>query len=187
MNAAAYLDWLLGGPKPEGASDSLVWAVLQATDTLVWAIREGDTWQRADQVPNSEVRDYGVRVPHAERVFEARLFGPEVQLLLWRNEEGELNHATLKADEGDLKRTLLFTHEVDRREAKENNRSWTPPEPCSARFLWYSDRAGRVTVVPKGYGLEIAQHLEEDPETGLVRIVATRFVKIVNDKEPSHA
>ena len=165
MNTKDYLSWLLGGPKPAEASTELKWAVLQATDTLVWAVRDGDTWHRTDQVQGS-----GVRALQADRVFEARLFGPEEQLLLWREGEGELRHSLLRATEGEwVEKTLNFVG---------------APHPLrDSAFTLRSDEAGRVTVVPHGKGVLTAHLLEEDPDTGLVRIVATRFVKILDNKE----
>ncbi len=161
MNAKDYLDWLLGGAKPTDASNDFQWAVVQATDTLVWCLREGDAWRRTDLEPGS-----GVRSLKADRIFEARFFGPSEQLLLWRDDGGEWFHSLLTSASGEWhKDKLTFVG--------------NPQTLGESGFDCRTDLAGRVSVVPQGEFLKIAQLLEEDPETGLVRIAATRFVEIV--------
>ncbi len=176
MNAKDYLDWLLGGAKPTDVSSDFQWAVVQATDTLVWCLREGDAWRRTDLEPGS-----GMRPLKADRIFEARFFGPDAQLLLWRTNGEEWNQFQLATEPDPAKsteQTWFYAHEIERQEAEREKRRWTAPDACGP-FLSHTDRAGRVSVVPRGRGVRVTQHLEEDLETGLVRIATTRFVEIV--------
>jgi hypothetical protein len=57
------------------------------------------------------------------------------------------------------------------------------PIPKDALFCRYEEAGGNILVAPVGDGVLMYQHLEEDPETGALRIALTRLAGIAPKQE----
>jgi hypothetical protein len=149
------------------------WAVLQCVDSLVWCVRDGDAWIWACQ------EDPAVRAPRAEMLMEARLFGPSGEVMLWPAGDGSFAGRWLKAPPSCNGDPDLSSGTPDLRPLKE----LAPFEEAEVTSLdeHFEHRRvnnGRITVTPKGIGVEAIQHLQEDA-CGIVRVAITQFLGIV--------
>lgn len=167
------MEWVLGEEEacPVANLDPK-WAVLQCFDGFVWCVWQDDIWLRADQAPNSFVRR-----PSIETLMEARLFGPTGEALIWRVHDrlqgrvlrtlstGKHDPDPLVRLRSPLPRFVPFMAGSER-------------EFTDAPFVRRQSGSGNVVVTPKGRGLKVLEHLEEDSETGILRIAATQFIDV---------
>lgn len=199
-NAAPLVGWLLenasltDGLKKEIEERNFQWAVLQCTDSLVWGVYEQGKWVWASSVV-SEVRE-----PKMTTLLEARFFGSEAEVLVWRSgddpcfvgrilEDSSEEINTLNAEQRPFCQYAEFQPPEDR---------WIPPseyeKPAEERMKpeespyrlhatsspLFIDRQmpdGRITVTPLGKGLILKEYLSEN-EYGGLRISATRFMEV---------
>jgi hypothetical protein len=183
--AAALVEWMLAlrGASPLQGIDAK-WAVLQCADTLVWAIRQGDAWMLANKAGS------GVRAPRAEVLSELRLFGPESEALVWRVDDefaGRLLGDESVADEllKPVDRELAFEPPVNAAKEESAPGQWRENranicEPLEHGFVRRELPNGRVTVTPAGEGILVRDYLADADASGILRVAATRFVKVLH-------
>jgi hypothetical protein len=182
----ALVQWLLGKtpscPVPGFAPE---WTVLQCCDTFVWGLRAGEQWVWASEA------EHAIRAPGVETLLEARIFGPEVEALvcrvgnewkgrLLRDADGGEEEAELKPLDRSAPFLPSIHHEADEVAPgrKQPNRA-KKVEPLGATgFVRRTLPDGRVTVTPAGKAVLLRDYLAEADDTGIVRIAATRFVKV---------
>lgn len=177
---------LPASPKAEWLAD-LKYALWEGTDTLVWAIRAGENegWLRANGC--SLVAADALRPPRAERLLALRLWGPQNDLLVWRDPDAPaaLQGRRLTEEPG------AATLEPRQRRPLDLAASFRPPhskpdddpggteEPIrGTRFVRRREGNGRVTITPEGEAVTMRGYVEEDAETGIVRLAVVRFTDV---------
>lgn len=180
--ADASLNWLLSDASfpvdilPNVCWQELRWAVLQATDALVWGVFEDDAWRWA-----TEQADPDSTAPCRDTLLEVRVFGPEAELLIWRTEDAFagriLGEDEAPAGLAPLERRARFLPVPDPsgRLIGSIRRTHDPA------FVRRESGDGRTTVTPTGMGIHLRHYVEQDVETGVLRIAATRFVAVLSD------
>lgn len=182
-----YVSWLLGEENaavPEGTA-ALVWALAHCDDGVTWGRYDAETkaWRLGNQVApevSSPVRP--------ETLQELRLFGDAGEVLIWRTDAGlrgrVLRETNPAADRGDESNTL--------RPADESRilRGGLVVAQCEQAFTHVRDGAGAEQVLPLGASdeqlqaarirLDVRHYYEADADTGVVRIAATRLVKLTS-------
>lgn len=174
------LAWLLGEEsQPPKLPGGLKWALAHCDDGVTWGrwdAAEG-RWRLASDV-KSEVSPR----PARERLQQLRLFGPEAEVFIWRDGEELLGRVLKDADAmpaedplrpSDENRILLGDYVL---------------ESLPNGFTHVGDRAGLHQVLPLAVDnpqlndrqarLKVRHYWAQDPETGAVRIVATRLVDV---------
>jgi len=171
----AIIDRTGAVPEPRG----LRWLLATCHDGVAWGVvREGSSALSSEAFP--EVSP----VPERTSLLELRLFGPAAEVRLWRTGEGfagcrieDAPDPALDGSPGAPKREswLLVGDLV--REVRDG-------------FSLLSGTAGKRQAVPVEVDerrqtqelplrLEVCHHLEEDEESGAVRVVLTRFTGLV--------
>jgi CRISPR-associated protein (TIGR03984 family) len=181
------LEWLLnGGPAPEGLPEDLRWALAHCNDGVTWGRYEAQDkrWQLS-----SGVKPELSPPVRRDWLQQLRLFGPSAEVLIWR-------------DGGSLSGRLL----VDDGESGGHSEALRPSdeawillgdyvmEKLPQDFTQVGDRAGLRQVLPLAVSteqlqrrharLKVRHYWEEDPETGAVRIAATRLVDVLIEDRP---
>ncbi len=180
-----YLSWLLGEQEavPPAGSEGLRWALAHCNSGVTWGCyeEEGKIWRLGNQVAPE------ISPPiQRETLQEVRVFGEPGEVLIWRAGT-ELRGRILResdspADRNDKSNPLRPSDEcrILRGDRVERN--------CPHRFTWIADRAGAEQVIPetvtddqlreRRIRLRVRHYYEQDPETGSVRISATRLVAL---------
>ena len=166
------------------------YAMLQCTDSFVWGVCKAGVWQWG-----SEPVDPDVRAPSRQTLLEARVFGKDGELLLWRNGDFDANtfagrlltDTTANAETPTLTTYLEFAparkHQRDRRTGKPTRGMMV--ERLNDEFMRRELPNGCITVTPHGERVELRHYLGENPQTGVLRIAATRFVAIHQQSAPN--
>jgi hypothetical protein len=170
--AAAILAWLFdsnaGAPFADAEAARFEYALLQCADTLVWGVYEAGNWTWADEQPDSEVRQR-----RWEALQEARIFGPTMDILIWSAGGGFRGRLLTGAANSPGRESLRRFAAWD----QADDPDWAEGTVGDA-FCWRRTTGGRVTVTPRGTGVELLDYLSEDEETGVLRVAATRFVTV---------
>ena len=170
------LNGILGAEAPQIDPD-LRWLLAYCHDGVVWGRREGDSWQLAcEAFPEVSPR------PQRRNLLEARLFGPQAEILLWQA-EGAFHARRMATQSGPEGHPLAPKQETylvrgDRVLAAARN-----------GFTLVGDASGSRQAVPlrcgdddlrqgQGLRLEVCHYLEQDPESGVVRVAASRLVDL---------
>ncbi|MGE4056659.1 MAG: CRISPR-associated protein Csx19 [Vicinamibacterales bacterium] len=180
-----YLAWLLGekeATEPEGAT-GLVWALAHSDDGVTWG--RHDASAKVWRLGNQAVPEVSPPI-RPEALQELRLFGEAGEVLIWRTDADLRGRMLLDAGPGadrpnesdslrpsDESRILRGEHVVERSEHG---------------FSHVGDRTGAEQVLPlevtkeqlraAQVRLEVRHYYESDADTGAVRIVATRLVRL---------
>lgn len=141
-------------------------AVLQCHDGLIWAVRDDvRRWVFA-----SEADPDHVRPPRLVALQEIRLFGPDAEALVWRTDSGFAGRFLKDTPEAADAQVAPLE-----RFARFEGRAERTAHPA---FVRRRSGSGRVTVTPLGGGVRVKEYLEQCPQTGVLRIAATRFVEV---------
>jgi CRISPR-associated protein (TIGR03984 family) len=170
-----YLAWLFGekdAVEPEGSS-GLNWMLAHCDDGVTWGRYDAGprVWRQSHQVAPE------VSPPiRSESLHELRFFGESAEVLIWRTEaglRGRIIRDTNASIEFEESRILLGTQVL---------------EQLDHDFTRVSDGTGAEQVVPLVVSddqlrdgrvrLVVRHYYESDTETGVVRIVATRLVRL---------
>ncbi|MGC8794096.1 MAG: type III-D CRISPR-associated protein Csx19 [Bryobacteraceae bacterium] len=173
------LKWLRGeGSAPERTPEDLRWALAHSDDGVTWGRYERDRsrWllssQAAPRLSPSVRRDW---------LQQLRLFGPSAEVLMWR--DGDALRGRVMRDDGRAIVEALRPSEESRILVGEYVVGELPDG-----FTHVGDRAGLQQVLPlavtkedlqrRQARLKVRHYWQEDPETGAVRIAATRLVDV---------
>jgi len=182
-----YLDWLLAKDAvaaPEGAT-GLDRALAHCDDGVTWGRFDASAkvWRLGNQAAPE------VSPPlRLETLQELRLFGEAGEVLIWRTEEGprgrSLREGPRPADGSDDSDPL---RPMDESRILRGDRV---VEQYRYGFTQIGDRAGAAQVVPlevtaeqlqeRRLRLQVRHYYEQDPESGAVRIAATRLVTLTS-------
>jgi hypothetical protein len=152
------------------------YAILQCHDTLVWGYPQRDG-ERDDAWRWSSDADGSLRPPKPDSVIEARIFGENAELLVWRSGTEYIGRYLADSDKdvlSDLSPDLLPM-------AGELLFDEVPTKSYdidAGHFVCRSDGGGRTTITPPGSSIKIKSYVSENQETGGIRITATRFVSL---------
>lgn len=167
-NGIRCVNWLLEN-RPQPLRGEYKYAVLQCTDSLVWGVYFDRRWLRADRV------DADIRPPRISSLLEARIFGCDHEILIWRT--GDFNSIAFAGRVlADAKR---LPEPLDRPMLRES-RFLGAPMKLSRHFVKRRTQSGQIVVTPIGRSVLIKEYLAVCPETGVLRIAATRFVEILD-------
>ncbi|AYY13984.1 hypothetical protein EF847_16030 [Actinobacteria bacterium YIM 96077] len=173
--AAALLAWVLeDGPAPEWSGDPH-WAMIVGDDGVLWARRDIDdmSWQRPT---------FGVRRDHVPRiteetVWEARVWGPDIEHHVWGDGQLAGRTAVPKACDDDLLKPTEDVHVL---------LDGTPQTDASAPFARCVQPGGLTAVLPvvDGYtgrntAITMRTHYARDEESGMVVAALHVFTDLV--------
>lgn len=159
----------LAAELPDGLSgDSLHYAVLQCTDTFVWGVPDGAGWLWSNDA------DPALRPPRLETLLEARLFGPDAEILAWRDASTSREFAARLAVDAEVPEDVVLAP-LDREAAFAG----TPKDLPGTPFRRWTTGGGKVTVAPAGSRLRVREYLGACPDTGVLRIAMTRFLEVI--------
>jgi len=160
---------LLTASLPKGVpGESFRYAVLQCTDTFVWGISGAAGWLWSSDA------DTELRHPRLETLLEARIFGPEAEILAWRSSPASATFAgRLAVDDNAPAEAWLAP--LDREAAFVGSKT-----PLSnTHFGCWTTGGGKVTIAPCGSRVRVREYLSVCPETGVLRIAMTRFLEVI--------
>jgi CRISPR-associated protein (TIGR03984 family) len=161
--------------------------IADCVELLLAYCYDGVTWGRLDRDTRQwrlACEPFPARVPKPteKNLIELRLFGPEREVLIWR--EGQrFGGRTLKDDSCELN----YLRPMDESWILLGDRLLEPPKDGFTRV---GSATGAEQVVPVQISedvfqqsswplrLHVRHYLESDDETGAVRIAATRLVKL---------
>lgn len=185
INAAAYLSWLLGEQSETIPKDTvgLVWALAHCDDGVTWGRRSGPgapSWNFGNQF----FPDVSPAI-RRERLQELRIFGTDAEILIWRTDSG-LRGRMLRENDPPAGRNLSDPlRPSDESRIVRGDRLIGTSESGFSRI---TDRTGAEQVIPievsdqqlqkRSVRLCVKHYYNQDGESGAVRIVATRLVKL---------
>jgi hypothetical protein len=189
-DAEAFVSLLMDNAAcPEGTeAEAYRYAVCQCFDTFVWGQRIQGVWEWA----SDPTVGAGVRPPDKRTLIEARVFGPTEETLVWRDSaagSADFHGRVVKDSEGMvyLKRYASFQPAQD--DQNPQNDYTEASRISNTKHKAFVQRRlgnGRITVTPEGTGVLIYEYLQEQTETGAVRIFLTRFVDILKETTDLH-
>ena len=164
--ASIWLNWLTGsGPPME--THGVRFALAHADSGLTWGyVDDQRQWKLGSAVDPALCP-----VPMAKSLHELRLFGNTAEVLIWRG-DNELRGRIL-ADDG-----IVFDFSAPLCPLNEGRRLRGECREMRDGFKRYVDAGGAQHLAPESFPEEfsVRHYFEQDPETGAVRIAATRFV-----------
>ncbi|HDH26706.1 MAG TPA: hypothetical protein ENH00_11040 [Actinobacteria bacterium] len=165
---------------------SFKWALAHCDDGVTWGTFDTDlsSWRLGSEV----VPDVSPPI-REQTIQELRLFGETGEVLIWRTEEGlrgrilhELIPPADRTDEMDPLRPS------DEARILRGDSVRGGSEPGFTRVV---DRTGAEQVIPadttaeqlrkRRVRLQVRHYWEQDPESGAVRIAATRLLKLTTE------
>lgn len=163
--AESWLSWLTGhGPVPS-ESHSVQFALAHSDAGVTWGYLDGQgIWKLGHAI------DPGLcPLPTSRSLQELRLFGTAAEVLIWRGDEG-LSGRILADNPANVDTWLAPMNEGRRLRGE--------PQPPQDGFKRYVDVGGAQHIAPAQFPEEfsVRHYLEQDSETGAVRIAATRLV-----------
>lgn len=147
------------------------YTLVYAVDALYWGSYINGQW----------VWGLDAKTPDMDKIYQARFFNADWELLIWRDADHTLHGRTitdtnLKCDEDYIEKFARFlpikAEEDDYFDEFGKIASWTNPA-----YNLCTTGGGRMTIVPDGDGVVIRDYIAED-ETGIYRIIASRCVEV---------
>jgi CRISPR-associated protein (TIGR03984 family) len=179
-----YLNWLLGDSQAtaEGEHLPVDWALAHCDDGVTWGRYDADAkvWQLGNQV----APDISPPIRH-DWLQELRMFGAQGEVLIWRCEDG-LRGRVLRDGEaqafGNASNPLRPSDEARIVRGRMVRRT------LDHEFTHVADITGAEQLLPLkvtqeqlqrgSVRLVVRHYFEQNPETGMVRIGATRLVRL---------
>lgn len=177
------LAWVAGGPDPTRDS-AFNWLLAHCYDGVTWGRLDdnGRFWRLSSTF-------FPDRCPpiSASNLLEIRLFGPEMETLIWRKKTGFSGRRLIDAleeDDGspirpdDENRVLLGDRLVDGPKGgfacvgTADGKMQALPIPCAE-----ADFGGKRSPLR----LKVRHYFEQDEQTGAVRVAASRLVDIFKE------
>ena len=174
-----YIDWLLdNAERPLASNVSLKYAVLQCTNTCVWGILHDSVWALSSDIENA-----GINAPTKLRLLEARIFGADADVLIWKTADGFTGRVLQQSASAPnevqkpLERHAAFQPSRDK---KAPDGTANPNYLVTPQRFGFARRelpGGRTTITPQGTHVIVLEYLSETAD-GVLRIAATRFVEV---------
>ncbi|SHF33579.1 CRISPR-associated protein, TIGR03984 family [Desulfacinum infernum DSM 9756] len=176
------LDWIVGGRSSYPADDGFTWLLAHCRDGVTWGRRDGAGWRLSS-------RPFPDLCPAVlpTNLLELRLFGKQGEILIWRIEEGFRGRRLVDAPNPDETSPARPDEEVrillgDRLVEGPRDgfsRVATAAGTQQAVALECTDtdfKGGRWPL-----RLRVRHYFDQDPETGAVRVTATRLVDVFKE------
>ncbi|HXK58581.1 MAG TPA: CRISPR-associated protein Csx19 [Acidobacteriota bacterium] len=175
------LGWVAGGAQMPESHDGLRWLLAHCYDGVTWGKRENSHWR----LSSTSFPDL-CPIVSKDNLLEMRLFGEEGEIMIWRSEKGflgrrladqqeQIDEAIRPEDEirillGDrLVPDLPNPRDGFSRVATAGGTQQAVPVECTKDDFC----GGRWPLC-----LTVRHYFEENPETGAVRVAATRLVNV---------
>jgi len=180
----AVLDWIGGGTRPAECDHELIWLLAHCRNGVTWGQLDGAS--RLWRLSSSPFPDHCPNI-FRDNLLEMRLFAPSEEILVWRTEQGFLGRRLVDKPIGGKNSPTRPDDEIrillgDRLEGgpKEgftvvgtaDGRRQVVPLECSA-----SDFHKKRSPLR----LKVRHYFEQDPETGAVRVAASRLVDVFKE------
>lgn len=195
----AILDWVLNGSSSSWLqSDKAQWLLAHCDDGVVWGFQNSqELWQLSSNVSFPSVKQPVSPALQEETLQQLRLFGEEGELLVWRGDAG-LQGRWLQ--DNDSRSLTDYLKPKDEHYLLLGNRllddpvggfslvgdatgsRHAVPVECSQEDLDLGRGAARQGA-PWALQLEVRHYLEQNESTGVVRIAASRLVRVLNRRQ----
>lgn len=165
--ARAWLDWLTGSGPPPAETHGVHFSLAHSDSGVTWGfLDELGQWRLGAAVDPALCP-----VPTAKSLHELRLIGETAEVLIWRG-DGKLQGRIL-ADNDSVRD---FSHALS--PMNEGRRLRGECRETRDGFKRYVDVGGAQHLAPEPFpeDFSVRHYLEQDPDTGAVRIAATRLV-----------
>jgi CRISPR-associated protein (TIGR03984 family) len=166
--ARAWLNWLTGSGPPPAETHGVRFSLAHSDSGVTWGfLDEQGQWKLGAAVDPALCP-----VPTAESLHELRLIGETAEVLIWHG-DGELQGRILADD------SSAFDSQNPLRPMDEGRKlRGTPDNPTKDGFKRYVDVGGAQHLAPESFpeDFSVRHYLKQDPDTGAVRIAATRLV-----------
>lgn len=171
--ASNWLNWINGG-KPPNETYDMRFVLVHSDSGVTWGYLDDFKQWKLGAVVDPAL----CPVPKASSLHELRLIGPEAEVLIWRVDHNL--QGRVLADDGNVfdGRAPLRPMNQGRR-LRYNPKDDRPPVAQSG-FKRYVDAGGAQHLAPESFPEEfsVRHYFEQAPETGAVRIAATRLVAV---------
>lgn len=182
QTSLAVLDWVAGGTAPAGCDHGFTWLLAHCRDGVTWGRRENSRWRLSSE-PFPDLCPAVSR----DNLLEMRLFGEKGEIMLWRSDE-EFQGRRL-VDEphqpvdsptrpDDETRILMGDRLVEKlkdrfsRVGTASGIQHAVPLECTEKDF----TSGRWPL-----RLRVRHYFEQDPQTGAVRVAASRLVYVFKE------
>ena len=183
------MQWVTGKSVGDGSSTKVKWLLAHCYDGVTWGFLEHGVW-----VLSSAAFPAVSPAVSEKNLLELRLFGEECEILIWRTDEGFSGRRLTDNGEPDKndpcrpdteKRILLGDRMVP-------DADQTQPNPVKG-FTCVGTARGLRQAVPVKCSkadfaeglwplrLEVKHYFEQDDETGVVRVAASRLVNVYKE------
>jgi hypothetical protein len=165
--ASEFVQWLTGGAAPD-ARQEYQYAVVQSTDRFTWGKLQSESWSWGEKL-----------APEKTTILEARIFGEKTEALIWRqgNEfRGRILQDGAVPVEHDIQPLKRDAYRIF---LDNSPKPYKIPKgiDCADGFIVRVSSGGNITVTPDaGNVIDVCHYVSECPDTGVLRIAATRFV-----------
>lgn len=166
-NARGWINWLCGSGLPPSYTYQVRFALAHSDSGVTWGyLDEYTEWKLGSSVDLTLCP-----VPTVASLHELRLFGNSAEILIWRSDD--LLMGRILADDN-------IAHHVSGPLCPMNEGRRLRGECREIRegFKLYVDSGGAQHLAPESFpeDFSVRHYFEQDPETGAVRIAATRLV-----------
>lgn len=172
-------------PRDSTSTEPLWWLLGHADDGIIWGRIEGGRLKTSTQASIGDQEAESVcPVLRFDTLQKLRIFNDEAELFIWRTAtDSWQGRLIMNSIEGDklLERSIDERHILWGTTARElpNGFSIVTEEGLGIRHVVPVNLSGRLRNGSASLRLLVRQYLEEDPETGVVRIYTGRLVNVL--------
>jgi len=181
------IEWITGGGGPAQDGSGLTWLLAHCRDGVTWGRIDGTG--RHWRLSSSPFSDLCPGISQTN-LLEMRLFGPDEEIMVWWAEEGFLGRRLIDEPKRNRDTQTRFTEPYDEIRIMLGDRLMDGPKEGFTRVMTAD---GRQQAVPLEctdddfkdarwpLRLKVRHYFEQDPETGVVRVAASRLVNIFKE------
>lgn len=170
----------------------LVWLLAHADDGVIWGKMEGEKLVTSGQAYPAKC--VALR---AETLWQARLFGEQGELLLWRDDDARWHARLIQDGTTAPEGAVLYKEHADEKQILWGTRPDADVAPAKG-FTLVADGAQGLHHAPpvplsreykiedRPLRLQVRHYIAEDSE-GFARIAASRLCRVFNEKESDDA
>jgi len=178
----AVLAWVTGGTAPAGCDHGFTWLLAHCRDGVTWGRRENSRWRLSSE-PFPDLCPAVSR----DNLLEMRLFGEKGEIMLWRSDEEFLGRRLVDEPYQPMdwptrpeeETRILMGYRLlegpkqgfSRVTTAEGTQHAVPLECTEKDFT-----GGRWPL-----RLRVRHYFEQDPQTGAVRVAASRLVHVFKE------
>jgi len=179
QTSLAVLDWVAGGTVPAGCDHDFTWLLAHCRDGVTWGRRENSRWRLSSE----HFPDLCPAVSR-DNLLEMRLFGERGEIMIWRSEEEFLGRRLVDEPYQPIDPP---TRPEDETRVLSGDRLREGPNHGFSRLTTASgiQQAVPLECTEKDFTggrwplrLKVRHYFEQDPQTGVVRVAASRLVHV---------